>query len=356
MWNAQKKLEKIYRASSSVHPSELDNPSTPPQNNPENLNKVKIDRLEIVTGREFIKEYDFLTDPESSSVAVNAVKIVFDENDPFFKSLEQFLILTYKERWTYSTATQVLSQSSDPPFNTIILNGRLNLFVENFLEGLMGDDLKYSPWNTPLQNVNIMLTHFSNKFELILFSTEYINFQLFVKQYNESTWPNGKEKITDVMVSPPIAYESPATEHGITHILSAPLIEQSQEGQIGLTKEEFRNHKPQITSRGQNLFHYKSTGLRTNVNEILKIFPIVWEPNINNTFRIYTGYKKRQNDVYPQDTIDDISNIPRRFYISYVRPKAITYPGRDREVMMEIKLIPKSNDYNMTLEAYLVIS
>ena len=355
MWNAQIKLEKIYRASSSEHPSELDNPSTPPQqNNPENLNKVKIDRLERVTGKEFIKEYDFLTDPESSSVAVNAVKIVFDEEDPFYKTLEEFLILTYKERWTISTASQVPVQSSVFPYNTILLYGRLNLFVENFLDGLMGDDLKYSPWNTPLQNVNIMMTHFSYKFELILFSTEYINFDLFVKQYNKSTWPNGKEKITDVMVSPQIAYESPATEQGIPHIVSAPMIEQSQEGQIGLTKEEFRNHKPHITSRGQNLFHYKSTGLRTNVNEILKIFPIVWEPNINNTFRIYTGYKKRQNDIYAQHTKENLSKIPRRFFSSYIKSKANTYS--DWEVMMEIKLIPKSNGYNMTLEAYLVIS
>ena len=321
MWYSEKKLKRLFRSSSS---QTITTPSK--QHFPEDLTSVNIEKLEKIEVPGFLA----------------AAKVVFREDDKFHTNgLLKYTVFTYKERWnlTQSGVQQVFENGLNVP----ILFGRIHLFVENFLNGLTLQNFEYSPLTVALDLVSAMfrISEETGDGEIILFPSDNVDlFNQFVDAYNLEMWPNGKEKKTEISLFHVGQYASPHTGQELPKVLPASIIEQTQSGVSSIIDfmKKPKDHKPQIYSReGIGIFFESKFELgKEEFHNILKLFPIVWEKEVTNDFRIYTGYKMDfSRDIFPKVN-ENYKKILKKWYFANIKDDALQQLQTNSEINMNI--------------------
>ena len=312
MWYSESKLKILYRSSSAVP---LNPPNTPMSGFTEDLRFVTIDRIESIVVPNLLA----------------AAKIIFHEDDPFHKhGLLNYIIFMYKEKWRLNQSG--IQQSFEDDLNFPIIFGRVHNFVENFLNGIMTGNCEYSPLTVPLDLVSAMLRiNEEGNGELILFPSDNVYiFNQFVNLYNNSDWPNGKHKTTKIAPFHVGQYTSPHTGQEIPKILPPPIIEQPQSGSSlnfsgkSITKM-FSEHAPEIRIR-EDIGIFFESKFDIKKEEFLRrlfLFPIVWEKEVTNKFKIYTGYKMNfHTDIFPR-TNESYKRLLKQWYFSTIKKRSI---------------------------------
>ena len=320
MWHSENKLKILFRSSSQAITTPLK------QNFSEELTPVNIEKLEKI-------ELPGL---------LAAAKVVFHEDDNFnTNGLLKYTNFTYKERWSLTQSG--VQQTFEDGLNVPILFGRIHLFVENFLNGLMLQNFEYSPLTVALDLVSAMfcINKESGNGEIILFpSNDVALFNQFVNAYNLETWPNGKEKKTEISLFHVGQYASPHTGQELPKVLPAPIIEQSQSGysNLGDFWKNPKEHKPQIYSREEigKFFESNFKLSKEEFHSILKLFPIVWEKEVTNDFRIYTGYEMNfLYDIFPKVN-ENYRKILKKWYFANIKDVALQKLKKNHEINMDI--------------------
>lgn len=331
MWYSESKLKILYRSSSTDPPNP---PNTPMSGFTEDLSLVTIDRIESIDVPNLLA----------------AAKIIFHKDDPFHKyGLLNYIIFTYKEKWRLNQSG--IQQVFEDGLNFPILFGRIHNFVENFLNGIMTGNFEYSPLQFPLDLVSAMLRiNEEGNGELILFPSDNVYlFNQFVNLYNSDTWPNGKHKTTKIALFHVGQYTSPHTGQEIPKLLPPPIIERPQSGSSlnfsgKSISKMFSEHAPEIYTRegigiffGSNFYIKKEEFLRK-----LVLFPIVWEKEITNNFKIYTGYKMNfHTDIFPR-TNESYKRLLKQWYFSTIKKRSIDEyrlrPAEDFDIHITINM------------------
>ena len=326
MWYSESKLELLFRTT-----SQSQSISTPTHFH-DDLRPVTIDRIERIEIPGFLE----------------AAKIVFHEDDLFnIHGLLKYIVFTYKEKWNL---TQLgVQQEFENGLNVPILFGRIHLFVENFLNGLKTQNYEYSPLTVPLDLVSVMfrINEETGDGEIIIFPTEDPEtFVQFIDSYNSETWPNGKEKKTKISLFHVGQYASPHTGQELPKILPSRIVEQPQSGTSIVTN--FSGHQPQIyTMEGIGVFFKSKFELeKEEFIKTLNLFPIVWEKEVTNDFRIYTGYKMNfYNDIFPK-TNENYRRLLKKWYFAYIKNRAVnelqSNPTIDMHISINIDFIDKN--------------
>lgn len=320
MWHSENKLKILFRSSSQAIATPLK------QDFSEDLTAVNIEKLEKIEVPGLLA----------------AAKVVFHEDDKFNSNgLLKYTIFTYKERWNLTQSG--VQQTFENGLNVPILFGRIHLFVENFLNGLMLQNFEYSPLTVALDLVSAMfrINEETGNGEIILFPSDNVAlFNQFVDAYNLETWPNGKEKKTKISLFHVGQYASPHTGQELPKVLPAPTIEQPQSGDSNIIDflKKPKKHMPQIYSReGIGIFFESKFELgKEEFHSILNLFPIVWEKEVTNDFRIYTGYKMDfSKDVFPKVN-ENYRKILKKWYFANIKNVALQQLQNNPEINMDI--------------------